>query len=154
MYTDPTAPIAHARLSPLAPVPRGGFAEGGDDPRAGMAEGELTFGDVLQAINPLHHLPVIGNVYRELTGEKLAPMARIVGGGLFGGVFGALAAIGNAVVEALTGKDVGGQVVALFDGGAGNRTATAATPQSRAYGQAAALARPDLSRGDTVNLLG
>ena len=154
MYTDPTAPIVHARLSPLAPVARGGFAEGGEDPRAGMAEGELTFGDVLQAINPLHHLPVIGNVYREMTGETLAPLARVVGGGLFGGVFGALAAIGNAVVEALTGKDVGGQVLALFDGGEGDRTGTAATPQSRAYEQAAALGRPDLSRGDTVNMLG
>ena len=151
MLTDPTAPIVHARLSPPV-VARGGFADGGEDPRAGMAEGELTFDDVLQAINPLHHLPIVGNVYREITGEKLAPMARVVGGGLFGGLFGALAAIGNAVVEALSGKDVGGQVASLFTASEKPAERTV-LPEKSAYEQAAALTRPDLSRGDTVNYM-
>lgn len=152
MITDPTAPIAHARLSPLADAARAQYAEGGEDPRTAVSEGELTFTDILQAINPLHHLPVIGTVYREITGEHLAPVARVVGGGLFGGVVGLLTAIGNAVVEGLSGKDVGGQVASLFDNGKAPAK-TAATPHGRAYEQAATLALPDLSRGDTVNML-
>jgi len=84
----------------------------------------LTFRDLLDIINPLQHLPVISNVYREFTGDELSPGARLMGGGLFGGFIGLGVAMFNSVVEDLTGKDVGSHVIALFRGD-GDEAATA-----------------------------
>lgn len=49
----------------------------------------LTFADVLDMINPLHHIPLIGSIYRKLTGDTIDPAIRIAGGALFGGPIGA-----------------------------------------------------------------
>ncbi|MEY4682076.1 MAG: hypothetical protein RLZZ276_3725 [Pseudomonadota bacterium] len=58
----------------------------------------------LSAINPLPHIPVIGAVYRYVTGEKSHPAAQVVGGFVFGGPIGmAIAALG-AAFEHATGK--------------------------------------------------
>ena len=35
--------------------------------------GGLSFGDLLDVINPLHHIPVIGAIYRKLSGDDIAP---------------------------------------------------------------------------------
>jgi hypothetical protein len=59
---------------------------------------EISFAEFLAALNPLHHLPVIGTIYREATGERIPPMLRVIGGGLFGGPIGMLSA---AVMAAL-----------------------------------------------------
>ena len=50
----------------------------------------FTFGDVVDVVNPLQHIPVIGSLYRKITGDQIDPGARIAGGALFGGVIGAL----------------------------------------------------------------
>ncbi len=76
----------------------------------------LTFGDVLDVINPLQHIPVVSAIYRDLTGDTISPAARIAGGGLFGGIFGLFVAVANVAVEQQTGQDVGGHMVAMFDG--------------------------------------
>ena len=34
----------------------------------------LSFGDVLDAINPLNHIPVVSDIYSNLTGEKRPPV--------------------------------------------------------------------------------
>ncbi len=73
----------------------------------------LTFGDALQAINPLQQLPIIGSIYRAVTGATIEPAARVVGGILFGGLFGGITAVANAVIEATSGKDLGGQLIAM-----------------------------------------
>ncbi len=73
----------------------------------------LTFGDALQAINPLQQLPIIGDIYRAVTGATIEPAARVVGGILFGGIFGGISAVANAVIEATSGKDLGGQLIAM-----------------------------------------
>ena len=58
----------------------------GEDPSIAAAWGEdgFTFGDLLDLINPLQHLPVISTLYRKLTGDEIAPAPRLLGGGLFG----------------------------------------------------------------------
>ena len=73
----------------------------------------LTFSDALQAINPLQQLPFIGSIYRAVTGATIEPAARVVGGILFGGIFGGISAVANAVMEATSGKDLGGQLIAM-----------------------------------------
>ena len=55
----------------------------------------FNFKDVLDLINPLHHIPIVGAVYRSLSNDKIAPAIKLAGGALFGGAAGAgLAAIG------------------------------------------------------------
>ncbi len=51
---------------------------------------DFGFYDFLDIINPLHHIPVIGTIYRELTDDKIKPVSRIVGDVLFGAVTGSL----------------------------------------------------------------
>jgi hypothetical protein len=79
-----------------------------------MAPAEITFGELLSSLNPLQHIPVIGSLYREMTGEELHPAARVVGGALIGGPIGLVAAAFNALIEQATGRDAAGQVIALF----------------------------------------
>jgi hypothetical protein len=81
-------------------------------------EDGLRFGDVLDAINPLQHIPVVSTIYRNLTGDDISPGARIAGGTLFGGPIGFISGLFNSAVEAASGQDLGGQVLALLPGNA------------------------------------
>ena len=67
--------------------------------------GDTSFWEVLHALNPLQHLPVIGTIYRAITGDTIpAPMrifGSIIGGLLTGGPIGmATGIIGNFLEEA------------------------------------------------------
>jgi hypothetical protein len=88
-----------------------------------------SFWDVLDVINPLQHIPIINDLYREATGDKIGVGARLVGGALFGGPLGLVGAAVNAVMEEATGKDVGSHLIALFrdDEPASTGTALAST---------------------------
>jgi len=58
-----------------------------------------SFKDVLDLVNPLQHIPIVGNIYRELTGDALAPGIRIAGGALFGGPIGAALSVAGLVID-------------------------------------------------------
>lgn len=75
----------------------------------------FTFLDFLDIINPLQHIPVVGSIYREITGDEIDPGARIAGGALFGGPIGLAFAATNTAVEQGSGKDIGGNLMALFN---------------------------------------
>lgn len=75
------------------------------------------FGDLLDIVNPLHHIPLVSHLYEGLTGDEIKPSGRIIGGALFGGFAGAAAGIANVIVEEETGKDVTGNVVAMITEG-------------------------------------
>ncbi len=64
-----------------------------------FGEDGLSFRDVLDLVNPLQHIPLVGNLYRKLTGDTLDPAIRVAGGALFGGPLGALLSLGSLVVE-------------------------------------------------------
>lgn len=68
---------------------------------------QFNFGDVVDIVNPLQHLPVIGMAYRGLTGADLHPMSHIIGGALYGGPVGAVTGTANAIAKVQTGKDMG-----------------------------------------------
>ena len=76
----------------------------------------LTFGDLLDVLNPLQHLPVIGDLYRSVSGDEISAGARISGGTLYGGPLGFLGALANTVIEEATGKDISGNLLAQFTG--------------------------------------
>ena len=113
----------------------------GENPSIVAAWGEdgFTFGDLLDLINPLQHLPVISTLYRKFTGDEIAPGPRLLGGGLFGGVLGVASAAVGVAVEAATGKDIGEHVLALFDGPEepGTTAIAWATPRTGAVALAA-----------------
>jgi len=79
-------------------------------------EREFRFGDLIDMVNPLQHLPVIGTIYRSLTGDTLDGPARIIGGLIYGGPVGMASAIGNAILEEHTGRDLNDTVVAAIFG--------------------------------------
>lgn len=74
---------------------------------------EFGFGDLIDMVNPLHHIPVVGHVYRELSGDDIKPIAQIIGGTVFGGPMGAASSLINVVVEQETGKDLTGNAMAF-----------------------------------------
>ncbi len=76
----------------------------------------FSFHDVLDMLNPLQHLPVIGTIYRYLTGDSIGAVPRIIGDGLYGGPIGILAGLVDATLKQESGKDAGEQVVALVTG--------------------------------------
>jgi hypothetical protein len=80
----------------------------------GVPEVELSFGDFLDLINPLQHIPIVGPIYRAVTGDEISGPAKILGGMLFGGPLGFMAAIVDTVVAQATGRDLGETVMAAF----------------------------------------
>lgn len=127
-------------------------------PMPGGKTGFLGFlGTLLDVINPLHHIPVIGSLYRELTGDQLSPMARVMGDTLYGGPIGAGVALANIAVESHSGRDIGGTVMAALRGDetpaslAENvQVASAETAHSSASAAQIVANPPVLSAGDIV----
>jgi hypothetical protein len=77
---------------------------------------DFSFHDLVDIINPLQHLPVIGTIYRYLTGETIGAMPRIIGDTLYGGPVGFVAGLVGASLKQESGKDVGETVIAMVTG--------------------------------------
>lgn len=71
------------------------------------------FFDFVDIVNPLQHIPLVGTLYREVTGDEIKSFSKLVGGGLFGGVAGVAGSAVNIAVEEETGKDVAGNILAM-----------------------------------------
>lgn len=65
------------------------------------------FGDIVDIINPLQHLPIVATIYRNMTGDKIGFAPRVIGGAIWGRIGGFVSGVVNTLVEFLTGKDVG-----------------------------------------------
>jgi len=91
-------------------------------------DGGFGFKDLLDIVNPLQHIPIIGSIYRWATGDEPSDGARIIGDGLYGGPIGlAASAVLTVVTEDSDGHDLGEQVLAgLF--GPGNDSPTIGKP--------------------------
>ncbi len=107
----------NSALTPPSPTDKGLEHEVAADDSFMFGEDGLTFGDMLDTINPLHHLPVVGPIYRELTGDEISPAARMAGGTIFGGPIGFVAALANVAIEETSGDDIGGTIFSAFTGG-------------------------------------
>ena len=79
------------------------------------------FGDIIDIINPLQHIPLVGSVYRELTGDTIRPSGRIVGGALYGGALGAAAGLVNVIVAEETGSTLDEKMIDTIRGTKTNR---------------------------------
>lgn len=72
-------------------------------------------GDILDILNPLQHIPLVGSLYRHVTGDTIKPGAMLMGGAIFGGGAGLMAASVNVAVRDETGADMGETVLARLD---------------------------------------
>ncbi len=88
----------------------------------GIPDRDFEFGDLLDVINPLQHIPIIGSLYRNLTGDEISGPAKIMGGLLYGGPVGLVAALATTIAEQEVGRDLGeAALAAVFgDGEAGD----------------------------------
>jgi hypothetical protein len=121
MSVDPTTLSAPAFPVERHAMDRGAVPGTDDSPidmdaigTAIFGDDGLTFDDLLDVINPLHHIPVVSTLYRHFTGDTIANGPRLAGGGLFGGLIGLAGAAFNIVIEESTGQDVGDHVLALL----------------------------------------
>ncbi len=81
---------------------------------------DLNWDDVVDLLNPLQHIPIVGTIYRELTGDKISPEIQIAGSVAFGALTGslvvsAIAGIAGAAYEESTGEEATVQIAqAIF----------------------------------------
>jgi hypothetical protein len=76
----------------------------------------FAFGDVVDILNPLQHLPIVATIYRKMTDDKIGFAPRIIGGALWGRVGGFVSGLINAASEWFTGKDIGDHLYAAVLG--------------------------------------
>lgn len=74
------------------------------------------FGDLIDMVNPFQHVPLVNTAYREITGDEIKPIGKIMGGTLFGGPIGAASGLANVIIEEETGKDITGNALAMVNG--------------------------------------
>ncbi|MFQ5467456.1 MAG: hypothetical protein ACE5DS_04900 [Kiloniellaceae bacterium] len=155
LYDDTVRPgrppdPAIAALDPVAPVARAGPDLGVDmdrwsaNPRDDAPVAELELADLIDIVNPLQHIPLVGDLYRALTGDEISAPARIAGGALFGGPIGFVVALANSVATQVNGgRDLGETVIAAL---AGPETPAPTPAQVRT----AAAAQPALPTGRSL----
>lgn len=81
------------------------------------AQKGFEFHDLLDIVNPLQHIPIVGPIYRWVTGDSIGNLPRIAGDGLYGGLIGFVSGLVNVLVKEETGRDIGESVLALVTGG-------------------------------------
>lgn len=95
------------------------------------ADTPFGFGDLVDIVNPLQHIPLVSNLYRAITGDHIRPSSDIIGGALYGGIVGAAGGLVNVIIKKETGKNVMEHAVAMIEGDHGTETSqptsTAAT---------------------------
>lgn len=110
---SPQPPVA---AQPLAAAPAA-LPDGAVKDGVWQSADGFSFGDLVDILNPLQHLPIVGMVYREITGDNIGAGAKLLGGTLFGGIPGFVTSMLDATVEKVTGQDTGKHMIALLRSG-------------------------------------
>ena len=121
--------MVDASFSISAPAPRAAAAQPAHAPQPGF------FDHLLSELNPLQYLPVVGTIYRAVTGDTIPESARFAGSlvvsGLTGGPVGLAVNVGSTLLEHMLGIDpekLGDQVLASLGIGSGAAIPGAAPP--------------------------
>ncbi len=104
------------------------------------ARHDFSFHDFLDIINPLQHLPIVGTIYRAITGDQIKTAEKIVGDTIYGGPLGALSSVADAIFQQSTGKSFGDTVLGWFTGHHDAAAAVAQNPAASAKTQTASAA--------------
>jgi hypothetical protein len=103
--------IDYATHSVNPPVLGGGAATAS----AQAGEG-FSFGDFLDIVNPLQHIPVVSAIYRAVTGDTIGEGEKIAGDTLYGGIWGFVSSLADTAFKAATGDYFGDTVLAALTG--------------------------------------
>ena len=95
---------------------------------------DITFGDVLDIINPPQHIPIASTIYRMTTEDDFGVGPRLLGGALFGGPLGVLVTGLTANFEDISGGSVEQHAASLWN---------TLTDENQATSQIAATGRKD-----------
>jgi hypothetical protein len=102
-------------------------------------EHHTTFRELLSELNPLQYLPIIGTIYRAVTGDTIPETARQVGSfvasGVIGGPIGLATSAALLAIEKITGIDpekIGHNMLASIGIGSHTAAAEVATPAAAA----------------------
>lgn len=162
----PPAPIARARNGVEAATVKRSYVRVADDlskdpsaptPTAEPAKSfslwqnaSFEFGDFIDIVNPLQHIPIVATIYRNLTDDRIGMAPRVIGGALWGRLSGLVTGVINSLVEWFTGKDIGDRIYAKIWGEPANANAAALAAKPVGEKDAvAAVAAPELT-GATV----
>ncbi len=119
----------------------------------------LTFRDVLDAVNPLNHIPIVSDLFASATEHKASTASRLAGGTLLGGPIGFVASLATVIFEHATGQS---PAMAAYAAATGKRSTTqiaSATPSpetepmelaSLAPAAAATSAAPTMNQSSTA----
>src|ERR1700761_8499282 len=116
----------HAMVSSPSPSPEKATVTATADSSGNQDEG--FFHHLLDVVNPLQHLPVIGTIYRAITGEHIGPVEKIAGDALYGGLWGAVSSVADVAFEGLTGKSAEDTVISWFKGDSSSQVAKVTAP--------------------------
>ncbi|MEJ0062221.1 MAG: hypothetical protein WDO70_03225 [Alphaproteobacteria bacterium] len=109
--------VKRSEAKPSPNVKPARLVKGGERSIAPQNLVEPTWKDVADTVNPLHQLPIVGDVYRAITGEKISGVSRVLGGFLYGGISGGfIAAATAAYAEVHDDRSPGEIVVAMLLG--------------------------------------
>jgi hypothetical protein len=96
----------------------------------------FTFHDVLSAMNPLQYLPIVGTIYRAVTGDAVSEPVREAGSLLFsvllGGPIGLISSIATTIAEKISGIDPEKIIAAQFHTVRAEATVQTATGKAEA----------------------
>jgi len=121
------------------------------------AKHDFSFHDFLDIINPLQHLPVVGTIYRAITGDQIKTPEKIAGDAIYGGALGALSSVADAIYQQSTGRSFGDTILGWFtghhaaavaqntDSAAPVKTQTASTASDTGAAAAQISATPDVT---------
>ncbi len=87
----------HHSLQPGTALPARAATTRSANPDSQHVSAGLGFGDLVDLVNPLQHIPVVGHLYRHFSGDSIQPVIKIAGGALFGGPLGAAISVATEV---------------------------------------------------------
>lgn len=123
-------------------------------PAQPAANHSISFHDILHALNPLQYLPVIGTIYRAVTGDQIPEMVRRAGSlvvsTLLGGPIGAITNVASTIFEKITGIDVDKTMQAALVGHP-SENAPSTPARTTAEAATALLQLPPTASADTVS---
>ncbi len=124
-------------------------AGGGGSVKAAPKSHGMSFGEILSCLNPLQYVPVVGTIYRAVTGDTIPDGVREAGSlvfsGLTSGPLGLATSIGVDLAERATGIDpdkIGQRMLAAIGIGSGHAEAGPTAASATALAQATNAAQP------------
>jgi hypothetical protein len=119
-----TSPTQITGTTSAAPAPAARTAAANAHP--------FSFHDFLSAMNPLQYVPIVGTIYRAITGDVVSEPVREAGSllfsGLLGGPIGLITNIATTIAEKITGIDPEKIIAARFSPTAPPAIAQAGAP--------------------------